>query len=98
MTFLIFSKTVHSSGEEDAENNRPGPSNSENKLLRRKRAPNAPNTEIDKDKSQDNHFQSSDMNELRHPSTPLRVVNKTLDETIIINGDRPCDMNIFEGQ
>ena len=28
------------------------------------------------------------MNELRQPSSPLEVVNETLDETIIINGNR----------
>ena len=42
--------------EEDAENNRPSTSNSENKHLRRK---HASNTEIDKDKNQDYRFQAT---------------------------------------
>ena len=44
---------------------------------------NALNTEIDEDKTQDNHFHFSNMNELRQPSTPLGVVNEILDETVI---------------
>ena len=72
--------------EEDAENNRPGPSNSEKNLLRRQHASNCEN---DLDKSQDNHFQPSDMNELRQPSISLGAANETLDETIISDGSRP---------
>ena len=59
--------------EEDAENNRPGTSNSEKKHLRRK---HASNNEIDKDKNQDNCFQLSEMYELRQPSTPFEVANE----------------------
>ena len=59
---------------------------SENELLRRKLASN---TEIERDKSQDNTFQSSAMNELRTQSTPLGIVNETLEETIKIYGKRP---------
>ena len=69
--------------EEDAENNRP--SNSENKHLRRK---HASNNEIDKDKNQDNRFQSSEMYELRQPSTLFGAANETLDDTITINENR----------
>ena len=63
------------SDEEDA-------SNSENNLPRRK---HASNTKFDKNKSQDNYFQSSNMHEVRQLSTPLGVVNEKLDETVIIN-------------
>ena len=70
--------------KEDAQNNRPGPSGSKNKLFRRK---HVSNIAIDKDKSQDNHSESSEMNEPRQKSTPFGVVNVTLDETIIINGN-----------
>ena len=49
----------------------------------------ASGTEIDKDKNQDNHFHSSNMNAPEQPLTPLKVVNETLDDTIIINGNRP---------
>ena len=66
--------------EEDAENNGPSISNSENKHRRRK---HASNKEIDKDKNQDNRFQSSKMFELRQPSTPFGVANETLDDTIM---------------
>ena len=71
--------------ETDAENNRPSTSNSENKFLRRKQASN---NEIDKDTNQDNRFQSTEMYELRQPSTPFGVVNETLDDTIIMNENR----------
>ena len=71
--------------EEDAEDSRPSTSNSENKHLRRK---HASNNEIDKDRNQENRFQSSGMYELRQPSTPFGVANKTLDDTIIINENR----------
>ena len=73
--------------EEDDENNRASTSNSENKHFRRKHA-SASNNEIDKDKNQDNRFQSSEMYELRQPSTPLGVANETLDDTIIISENR----------
>ena len=68
--------------EKDAEDDRPGTSNSGNKHLRRK---HASNNEINRNKNQDNHFQSSEMHELRQPSTPFGIVNATLDDTIIIN-------------
>ena len=71
--------------EEDAENNRPSSSNSENKLFRKN---HASNIEIDKAKNQDNRFQSSKMYELRQLSTPFGVANKTLDHTIILNENR----------
>ena len=71
--------------EEDAGNNRPSTSISENKDLRRK---HASNNEIDKDKNQDNRFQSSEMYEPRQPSTPFGVANETLEDTIIINENR----------
>ena len=70
-------------GDEDAENNRPSTSNSENRHLRRK---HASNNEIDRD--QDNRFQSSEMHELRQPTTPFGLVNETLNDTIIINENR----------
>ena len=57
------------SDEDDAENNMPVPSSTENERLRKQ---HASKTEIDKDKRKDNHFQSSEMNELRQPSTPLK--------------------------
>ena len=44
--------------EEDVEDDRPGTSNSGNKHLRRK---HASNNEINRNKNQDNHFQSSEM-------------------------------------
>ena len=72
-------------GEEDAENNRPSTSNSENKFLRRK---HASNNEIDKDTHQDSPFQFSEMYELKQPSTPFGVANGTLDDTIIISENR----------
>ena len=65
-------------GEEDAENNRPGTSNSENKHLRRR---HVSNNENDNDRNQDNRFQSSEMYELRQPSTPFGIINETLDDT-----------------
>ena len=68
--------------EEDAENNRPSTSNSGNKFFRRK---HASNNEYDKDKNQDNRFQSSETYELRQPSTLFGVAIETLDDTIIIN-------------
>ena len=71
---------------EDAENNRPSPSNLENRTLRKK---HASNIAIDKDKNQDDRFESLEMNELRQPYTPLGVVNETLDETVIINENKP---------
>ena len=66
------------SDEDDAENNRPGPSNSENRILRKKHASKTP---IDKDKNQDDCFQLSEISELRQPYALVGVVNETLDET-----------------
>ena len=54
--------------EEDAENNRPGPSNSENRTLRKK---HASNILTDIDKNQDDRFQPSEMSELRQLCTLL---------------------------
>ena len=71
--------------EEDAENNRPGPSNSKNRSLRNN---HASNTTLDKDKNQDDRFYPSEMSELRQPYTPVGTANETLDETIIINENR----------
>ena len=71
--------------DEDAEDNRPSTSNSENKLLRRK---HASNTGIDKNKTQDYRFQSSEMYELRQPTTPFGVANETLNVLIIMNENR----------
>ena len=68
--------------EKDAEDNRPSTSNPENEHLRRK---HASNNEIDKDRNQDNRFQSSEMYELRQPPTSFGVANEFLDDTIIIN-------------
>ena len=70
--------------EEDIEN-RPSTSNSENMYLRRK---HASNNETDKDRIQDNRFHSSEMHELRQPSTLFGVANVTLDDTIIINENK----------
>ena len=74
------------SDKEDAENDRPGPSNLQNRTLRNKHASNIP---LDKDKNQDDRFQLSEMRELRQPYTPLGVMKETLAETIIINENRP---------
>ena len=52
------------SDEEDAEDNKPGPSKFENRTLRKK---HASNMAIDRDKSQDDCFQSAEMCELRQP-------------------------------
>ena len=71
--------------EEDAENNRPGPSNSKNRSLRNN---HASNTTLDRDKNQDDRFYPSEMSDLRQPYTPLGIANETLDETIIINENR----------
>ena len=74
--------------EEDAEDNRPSTSNPEKRHLRRK---HASNNEIDKDKNQDNLFQSSEMyelHELRQTPTSFGVANETLDDKIIINENR----------
>ena len=71
--------------EEDAEDNRPSTSNLENKHLRRK---HASNNEIDKDRNQDNRFQSSEMHELRQLSSSFGVANETLNVTIIIKENR----------
>ena len=68
--------------EDDAEDDRPSTSNSGNKHLRRK---HASNNEINRDKNQDNRFQSSEMHELRQPLTPFGITNVPLDDTIIIN-------------
>ena len=69
---------------EDAEDNRPSTSNSENGYLRKK---HASNNEIDKNRNQENRFPSSEMHELRQPSTPFRA-NTTFDDTIVINENR----------
>ena len=71
--------------EEDAENNRPGPSNYRNKGLRNKHASSRTS---DKNKNQDDRFHPSEMSELRQPYTPLGIAEDTLDETIIINENR----------
>ena len=71
--------------EEDAKNKRPSTSNSEKEHLRRK---HASNNEIDKDKNQDNRFQSSEIYEPRQPSTPFGVANETSEDTIIINENK----------
>ena len=79
--------------DEGAENNRPSTSNSENRHLRKK---HASNNEIDRD--QDNRFQSSEMHELRQPTTPFGLVNETLNDTIIINENRPeADYHMVTG-
>ena len=81
--------------EEDAEDNRPSTSNPENKHLRRK---HASNNEIDKDRKQDNRFQSSEMYELRQPSTSFGVANVTLDDAIPINENRQeADYHMMTG-
>ena len=67
-------KSTLADDEEDAEDNRPSTSNLENKHLRRK---HALNNEIDKDRNQDNRFQSSEMHELRQLSTSFGVANET---------------------
>ena len=73
------------SDEEDAENNRPGQSNFENRILRKKHASNIP---IYKEKNQDDRFQPSERNELGQVCTPLGIVNETLNETIILKEHR----------
>ena len=60
----------------------PSTSNSENRYLRKK---HASNNETDKNRNQDNHFQSSEMHESRQSSSPFGVASVTLDDTIIIN-------------
>ena len=81
--------------EDDAEDNRPSNSNPENKHLRRK---HASNNKIDKDRNQDNRFQSSEMYELGQPSTSFGVANETLDDTIIINENRQeADYHMMTG-
>ena len=70
--------------EEDAEKNKPSTSKPDSKLLRRN---HTSNTEINKDKNQDNRFQSETY-EVRQPSTPFGVVIETLDDTIIISENR----------
>ena len=71
--------------EEDAEDNRPSTSNPKNKHLGRK---HASNNEIDKERNQDNRFQSSEIYEVGQPSTSFGVANETLDDTIITNENR----------
>ena len=71
--------------EEDAENNQPGPSNYRNKGLKNK---HASGTTSDKNKNQDDRFNSSEMCELRQPYTPLGIAEDNLDETITINENR----------
>ena len=60
------------SDEEDAANNRSGPSNSENKTLRKKQGSYTP---IDKDKNENDCFQPSKTSELRQLYARLGVVN-----------------------
>ena len=72
----------------DDENCDPGPSSSENEHLKKKHASNNKNN---KSRIQDNHFPSSDMDELRQMTTPSGVINETLDDTIIINENRQED-------
>ena len=80
---------------EDAEKNRPSVSNSEKRLPRRK---HASNNEIDQDKNQDNCFQSSELYELRLPSSPFGVANETSDDTMIINENRQeADYHMMTG-
>ena len=55
--------------EKDAEDNSPSTSNSENRFLRKN---HASKNETDKNRNQDNRFQSSEMHELRQPSTPFK--------------------------
>ena len=45
----------------------------------------ASNTEVDKAKDQDKCFQSSELYELRQPSTLFGIANETLDDTSISN-------------
>ena len=71
--------------QEDVERRQPGPSNSKGKGLWSKQVSN---NETDKNRNQDNRFQSSDMHELRQPSTRFGVANVSLDDTIIINENR----------
>ena len=66
----------------DDENCDPGSSSLGNKHLKKKHASN------NKNRIQDNHFPSSDMDKLRQTTTPLGVVNETFDDTIIINENR----------
>ena len=71
---------------EDAEDNRPSTSNSENRNLRKKKT--NPTMKLTKNRNQDNRFQSSEKHELGQPSTPLGVANTTLDDTIVMNENR----------
>ena len=71
--------------EEDAESNRRSTSSSENKSLKRK---HASNNEINKDTNQDNRFHSSEMYDIRQPSSLFGVVNETLNDKIIMNKNR----------
>ena len=70
---------------DEEESRQPGPSNSKGKGLWSK---HVSNNETDKNRNQNNRFQSSDMHELRQPSTPFGVANVALDDTIIINENR----------
>ena len=79
--------------EEDVEDNRPSTSNSENRFLRKK---HASSNGTNKNRNQDNRFQSSEMHELRQPSTPFGIANVTLDDTIIINeNSQEADYHIY---
>ena len=81
--------------EEDAEDSRPSTSNPENKHLRRI---HASNNEINKNRNQDNRFQSSEVHESRQPSTPFGVAKVTLDDTITINENRQeADYHMMTG-
>ena len=67
--------------EEKAENIRPGPSNLESKRLGK----NTSNKDINKDESQYILFQSSEMDNLRHPTTPFGVANEVLYDSVFHN-------------
>ena len=71
--------------EKDNENCDPGPSIFRNEHLKKKHASNKENN---RDRINDNRFPSSDMEELRQPSTLLGVANETLEDTVMINENR----------
>ena len=71
--------------EKDKENCNLGPSKLRNERLKKK---HASNIKSNRDRKQDNRFPSSDMDELRLPSTRFGVANETLDDTVIINEKR----------
>ena len=80
--------------EKDDQN--PGSSNLRNEHLNKKHASNIENN---RDTIQDNRFPTSDMDELRQPSTPSGVANETLEETIVLNQNRQeADYHIMLSQ